>query len=299
MGLIKSLFGEKSAPEPAKTPEGNLDKARKLAQYVAEHTKVPMITIKTEPAENLSIFSGKFGGYPYWPAEKEYPCNKDGEKLILLAQINFAEMNVEHEDLPKEGILQFFIECSDCYGLNFDDFTDQNTFRVVFHEKVDQSVTIEQVKTLGIRANTELDYRSDPFPLYGELALSYVSDTDTMKFYLEEYGTKMSEALEVLYGEKLDGSIYKHFTDEEYDVVASYSEGFGHKIFGYPSFTQEDPRSGSSEYTYEEFDTLLLQVDSEGNDLCWGDSGVCNFFINREALKKRDFSRVLYNWDCY
>jgi len=25
---------------------------------------------------------------------------------------------------------------------------------------------------------------------------------------------------------------------------------------------------------------------------------VGNFFINREALKRRDFSRVLYNWDC-
>ena len=32
--------------------------------------------------------------------------------------------------------------------------------------------------------------------------------------------------------------------------------------------------------------------------ICWGDLGVGNFFINREALKRRDFSRVLYNWDC-
>ena len=26
--------------------------------------------------------------------------------------------------------------------------------------------------------------------------------------------------------------------------------------------------------------------------------GVGNFFINREDLLRRDFSRILYNWDC-
>lgn len=30
----------------------------------------------------------------------------------------------------------------------------------------------------------------------------------------------------------------------------------------------------------------------------WGDCGVGNFFIRREDLLRRDFSRVLYIWDC-
>ena len=69
---------------------------------------------------------------------------------------------------------------------------------------------------------------------------------------------------------------------------------------GYPFFTQNDPRS--EDIDYREFDTLLFQLDSEMRDrrelVCWGDLGVGNFFIHREALKRRDFSRVLYNWDC-
>jgi uncharacterized protein YwqG len=41
-------------------------------------------------------------------------------------------------------------------------------------------------------------------------------------------------------------------------------------------------------------------LDSEDaeNEIMWGDSGVGNFFIHPEDLKKRDFSKVFYNWDC-
>jgi uncharacterized protein YwqG len=30
----------------------------------------------------------------------------------------------------------------------------------------------------------------------------------------------------------------------------------------------------------------------------WGDMGVANFFINSEKLKQKDFSDILYTWDC-
>ncbi len=66
-----------------------------------------------------------------------------------------------------------------------------------------------------------------------------------------------------------------------------------HQIFGRPFFTQDDPRSDDSE-----FDTLLLQIDSEGEYVLWGDMGVGNFFIRRQDLIDKNFSDVLYNWDC-
>lgn len=31
--------------------------------------------------------------------------------------------------------------------------------------------------------------------------------------------------------------------------------------------------------------------------LKWGENGIANFFIHPDDLKKRDFSKVLYNWD--
>ena len=44
---------------------------------------------------------------------------------------------------------------------------------------------------------------------------------------------------------------------------------------------------------------LLLQLDSdELMDLMWGDMGVGHFFIRASDLERRDFSKVLYDWDC-
>ena len=39
--------------------------------------------------------------------------------------------------------------------------------------------------------------------------------------------------------------------------------------------------------------------DDRSFEIIWGDCGVANFFINSEALLKKDFSKVIYNWDCY
>ena len=39
--------------------------------------------------------------------------------------------------------------------------------------------------------------------------------------------------------------------------------------------------------------------EANGVEMLWGDVGVCNFFIHPQDLAKRDFSKVLYNWDCH
>ncbi|MBE6579552.1 MAG: DUF1963 domain-containing protein [Ruminococcaceae bacterium] len=48
---------------------------------------------------------------------------------------------------------------------------------------------------------------------------------------------------------------------------------------------------------------MLLQIDSlssgETTQTRIGDDGVMQFFIPAENLKKRDFSKILYRWDCY
>jgi len=95
--------------------------------------------------------------------------------------------------------------------------------------------------------------------------------------------------------------MYKLVPDRLRDYSVTEQPGWTppyHQLGGYPCFTQEDPRSGR----YEDFDVLLFQLDSDlpdGGDLVlWCDGGVGGFFISREALRRRDFSRVLYTWDC-
>ena len=66
----------------------------------------------------------------------------------------------------------------------------------------------------------------------------------------------------------------------------------GHRLGGFPWFTQLDPREG-----HLEFDHLLLQLDMD-KYINWGDCGVGDFIIPSENLRRADFSQIFYTWDC-
>ena len=78
-----------------------------------------------------------------------------------------------------------------------------------------------------------------------------------------------------------------------YEEVSETFNSWGNKIGGYADFTQEDIR-----YDGEEDWILLLQIASQEEHIMWGDYGICNFFIHPDDLAKRDFSKVMYSWDC-
>ena len=92
--------------------------------------------------------------------------------------------------------------------------------------------------------------------------------------------------------------VWSIFESDEEDLINDTFYICGHKILGYPFFTQWDPREDDEMYKNKKYDTLLLQIDSVG-DILWGDSGVGNFFINEEDLKNKNFNNVMYTWDCY
>ena len=97
-------------------------------------------------------------------------------------------------------------------------------------------------------------------------------------------------------------SSYQYLNEDDHSYLYDELCNTGHWLLGYPFFTQYDPRGYGEEATANYYDTLLFQMDSDmidGEDyVLWGDCGVANFFINSEALKKKDFSKVMYNWDC-
>lgn len=136
------------------------DKGKKIVAAIKEKTAMTAYQLTIKENSQPDIFDSKFGGVPYWDMTKEYPTDATGNKMMLLAQINFTKAALDDERLPKEGLLQFFIASEDdVYGMDSD---------------------------------------------------------------------------------MIDGEDY----------------------------------------------------------VLWGDCGVANFFINSEALKKKDFSKVMYNWDC-
>ena len=280
----------------------NLDteKMERILAFLRERSAETAYRIRAEKRGYVALTDSKFGGCPYWEPGREYPTGEDGKKLLLLAQINFEQVSPQSALLPSHGLLQFFASDDDSIGSDNADPTAQKNFRVVYHESFDTSVTAETVLAMGVPTNTDLPEGSS-FPVTEELALTFSEYTDCVNPCLTEFDRLAGEAV----GAPAAGfSAWDYFNAAEYKYLTDRLDIFGHKILGYPSFTQEDPRldaqtpTGEKVPTKARYDTLLLQIDSQDGVL-WGDNGVGNFFISHEALHRRDFSDVLYTWDCY
>ena len=258
----------------------NLEKFRENI----ESTIKPFIKITAQKNNNIPLWQSKFGGLPYFPKGLDYPKDSKGQPMYLLAQINFAE-SPRLKGFPGKGILQFYIcVSSDVYGLCFDDQCKQDDFRVRYFPDVLEDES-QMVTDFGFLPKTEylpFDFQSS---LEFNLCYEPISNCDY------EFETR------ILNLEHKTGS---NLYDDYHEVYEEYGEKFysiGHKIGGYPYFTQYDPR-GSQKHQDEQI-ILLFQMDTDDDaGIMWGDAGVANFFITEKDLKNLDFSNVLYNWDC-
>ncbi|WP_411680245.1 YwqG family protein [Clostridium thailandense] len=240
-----------------------------------EKTIKPYIKIKFQKQRNM-LWESKLGGDPYIEIGMEYPKASNGEYLRLLAQINFEEIP-PIEAFPQKGILQFFILPDDMYGLDFDNPCVQDTFRVIYIPHVVKSEE-NLIKDFSFLGDLEEDWYM-PFANEGKMNFSL-------------------EYMPIPWDDYRFNDVYKDMwlTDEEDDDYMEKLNADGSRIGGYPFFTQADPRDSED---LNNHDTLLLQLDCEKEcDLMFGDGGVANFFISEEDLKKLDFTKVLYNWDC-
>jgi len=273
----------------------------KICEEIEQQTArdVAYIELKNEKP---GLTDSKLGGVPYLPEGGEFPVDDKGRQLKLLAQINLEDLE-GMEDLPSKGLLQFFTFIDDVYGIDFEDFTNQNTFRIVYYEDINCDVKEED---LAEKYSPYFDEEDPCFPFEGEFKMEFEVDREGMSFWDYRYDDLFVQKYNEVFPDDtidtiLDVEEMEDIEDEDFfDELMDELGGNGNKVGGYPAFTQEDPRG----YDYEGYDTLLLQIDTIDDDdedihIMWGDSGVCNFFIDREKLRNRDFSDVIYNWDCY
>lgn len=314
----------------------NLLKYKEVAKILKSNTTVINYKIKIVE-ESANIFDSKIGGIPYWDSTKTYPKGKDGNNMILLAQINLDKENIEDKRLPQKGILQFYVE-------NGFISKHEPSYKVIYHSNIIEEIKSDDVLNMGIKScldpsvevninkeykirlenNREsishLDMRIDE-----ELKKAY---NQVFNYKADEFDDKFEDDLELWYE---NGYIYDDLSD-----------GAGHKLFGYPHFCQGDIReelayknianvqennlsksvnnndgsyvswfSSANDMKKNEeenknvgeerepiYDTLLLQIDS-CNEFQWIDGGQVNIFINSKKLENFNFENVLGNVDFY
>ena len=279
--------------------------ARQIAGEIVERNTEPALRFALVRGGEPGIFESKVGGTPYLPRDMAWPLDSKGVGMELLAQVDCAGLE-GLPDFPHRGLLQFFFGLDDVFGMDFDDPTAQKGFRVLYHETVDPTVTAAEVlakKAEAPKPEGDARYYTPLFGVYGiRFAPAEVQRINSQDFrawdkflakWNELHGTDIKTQWDYYRATKISG-----------EFPAPKEKAPYHQMGGYPYFTQEDPRINAGELA--NLDVLLFQLDSEmlpreqgGGDLVlWGDCGVCNFFISREALRRRDFSRVCYNWDC-
>lgn len=252
--------------------------------FIQRDTARPMVRISLPAPEDGN--KSRFGGAP---VEDSIPLDSNGKKMHLLAAIWCSEIH-GIPDFPEKGVLRFYIADNDCYGLDFYNPTEQKDFRVLYDEdedKFDECVADDPEISENFPVSMGLPLRLTP-TMSSMLCMDYGFE-DAVNAALQKAGIE----------EGLDG-----LSDEDSDLIYEKNSYGGHRVGGYPCFEQADPREHDE---LKKYDVLLLQIvshaipDENGHEkyiIMFGDEGGCQFFIPREKLRNRDFSDILYNWDC-
>lgn len=311
---IPDLGALQVGPLKEKKMEISPETQAKLDKLLAKVDELipPVETVRLKPSRGkTTVFDSKLGGVPYFPKSMEYPTVRGGEHagkpLYFLAQLNFGELP-KLPGFPTEGILQFFAGCLDDYsnGMDYDNGFDQNGFRAIYHE----NIIMDEAKLYSQKDMPDFSKENEYFPFKGEFLL-IAEEAETVGISVCDF--RCDKAVTAAYNELFGGDVVGMWgrgkgiydVDKELlDAVCEVRNLTGTRMGGFPSFAQDDPRGYNEEYG--RCLITLFQSDSENGGekdnwedmICWGDLGVANFFISPEDLAKRDFSHVLYNWDC-
>jgi uncharacterized protein YwqG len=249
-------------------------------------TELPAVRVLPKKSTSVSVEKSKIGGIPLWPADQDLPRNSAGEPLFFLAQINFSEMP-PLADFPQKGVLQFWISDDDGFGLDFDEPMNQADFRIIY---------FENEASVGLEFSSNNKIPAPDFSFLKKMEGMPIPQNTTYSIDFEPV-MELCPTTDYRFWQKFGEDFFEKFGKKEWTIREELEDILiapGHKVGGYAHFTQEDPRTPNDPMM------LLFQLDSdEDSGIQWGDLGVANFFIRHEDLRKLDFSRVVFNWDCY
>ena len=268
-----------------------------VIEEIKKNNSRECINIVIEENNSLNLTDSKFGGLPYVSTDEDIPKDSNGNQLALLAQINCSDLP-ENTLYPKDGLLQFWISRNDDFGLS-----DKKDYCVKYIKNIEDNITkkniLNKYKLLDEENSEEyspFNKKNTSFALKFEKGISTITSTD---FLFEDIALK---TIHELFPDENIEDLYDDLERDVFNTLFKAFSGVDHAIGAYPTFTQWDPRNPEEKDAYG---ITLLQVesywnnDSNSSGIMWGDSGVANFFINKEKLEHLNFEDVLFNWDCF
>ena len=272
------------------------ERALRIAEEITRRTTCEHYRLTLNEERQPAITDSKIGGKPYWPANEEYPVDAQGQKMLMLMQINCEEAAL-NAPLPDHGMLQWFISVNPerMYGCRGNYAEDDNAFRIVYHECID-----EDSPCLDAPTHDTVDEMLTP--VKREIAIDVVAEQTSMGVTDGAFNRLFFEIVKVITGTEHTDMMWYEYLDNDDCLYFEQQLGMKrphHQMLGYPAYTQEEARRDIKMH-----DTLLFQLDSQFSTIdrkelvMWGDMGSGFIFINHDDLTARDFTRPYYCWDC-
>lgn len=240
----------------------------------------PALMLRPDGRIGVSEAAAQIGG-PVWLADGEaWPLDKEGKRLEFVAQLDFRRLQ-RLEGFPETGVLRFFVGRDELFGANWD-MPEQSGCRILWHPGPIADGRLEP--PLPLQSEEMSPFESETLRAQG------VALTATETYDLPDSDSVQVEAKLAELGDRFGASDLEDRLFELSDERES-----GHCIGGYPMFTQPDFRRPGH---YDDYDVLLLGLTSD-EAIMWGDAGEAMFLMRQADLDRRDFSRVVFYWDCY
>ena len=276
--------------------EGVSERAIRIAEEIKKRTACEHYRLVLNEERVPSITDSKIGGKPYWPTDKDFPIDEQGNKMLLLMQINCKEAGLA-APLPGQGILQWFISVNPerMYGCRGNYDNDGSGFRIIYHDSIKENATPAD-------APTHATVDSESTPVKREVAIAIVAEDTIMSFNDGHFNPLFFDIIKDITGTDHEGKMWYEYLDN--DDCLYFEQNLRmkrphHQMLGYPVYSQEEARRDINYH-----DTLLFQLDSQFSTIdrkelvMWGDMGSGFIFINHDDLAALDFSQSYYCWDC-
>lgn len=273
------------------------ERALRIAEEITRRTTCEHYRIMLNEEREPSITGSKIGCKPYWPSTTalDYPVDSQGNKMLMLMQINCAEARL-NAPLPEQGMLQWFISLNPerMYGCQGNNNEDSSGFTVIYHSEV--------TETTDADAPTHDTVDEMLTPVKREVAIDVVAEQTVMGVSDSRFNRMFFDIVKEITGVEHTNKMWYEYLDNEDGLHFEQNLGMKrphHQMLGYPAFSQDDARRDPQTH-----DTLLFQLDSQFSTVdrkelvMWGDMGSGFIFINHDDLAARDFSRSYYCWDC-
>ena len=249
-------------PAPAKlVPPRSLKEAKALLDPILEQSMRPYVRIVGKRrAGPLPLWSSKAcDGRPYLPKDVPWP-KVGGERLLPVMQIDLSEVP-SLPGFPKGGLLSVFWSA------------DYTRSRILYFPHIHRD---------------EAKLRTD-FPELDEDDLAPYGRPTALTFERREGCVSWGDVrFEELLGKALVDALDR---SPAFDAIWNYvwerAGGADTRLGGYAMPEQEDPRASRRA---RRFETHLLQIQN--------DNLVHNYFAEPAALKRADFTHVLYHSGC-